>query len=149
MNDMSEMEFKEIMRDVSAFFGAPKDRQMEIMYDIFKAYPYNQMKRACRFLIEHHDNRYFPTPRDIHDALREVAEIQTPAPESMPQTPEEMESSRCEFCHNVGWWVEDRVQGEYKYSVAVYCSCARGQRLRQGHVAYQKRFHSGRADHDD
>ncbi len=147
-SDMSELEFRDIIKDVSSFFGAPRDRQMQIMYEIFRAYPYDQMKRACRFLIEHHDNRYFPTPRDIHDALREVAELHTPPP-AMYDSPEDEAAHKCCECAGHGMMIADRTQGEYKYSVAVYCSCAKGRRMRRGHQDYVRRFHSGKGGQDD
>lgn len=145
--DMSEMEFRDVVKDISSFFGAPKDRQLEILYDIFKPYPYDQMKRACRFLIEHHDSRYFPTPRDIHDALREVAELKTPAPD-VYDSPEEEYAATCQLCGGPGWSIEDRRTGEYEHHVAVYCSCDKGQRMKRGHAEYMKREHGAWANHD-
>lgn len=136
--DMSEAEFKDIIKDVASFFGAPRDRQAEILYDIFKPYPYEQMKKACRFLIEHHDSRYFPTPRDIHDALREVAELKAGAPPTY-ETPEEESAAKCHDCAGIGWSVEDRTKGDYCYHVAVYCHCAKGQRMKAAHTEYLKR----------
>lgn len=138
--DMSQLEFSEIVKDVSSFFGAPRDRQMEILYDVFKAYPYDLMKRACRFLIENHDHRFFPSPREIHDALREVAETKTPAAglEDSPDAGYE----RCHECGGVGMMVEYRSQGEYSYQVAVYCECPKGRRIKQGHRQYMIKNHT-------
>lgn len=140
-SDMSEMEFKDIVKDVASFFGNPRDRQMEILYDIFRAYPYDQMKRACRFLIEHHDGKFFPTPRDIHDALREVAELKTPVA-TIYDSPEEELAATCQDCGGIGWSIEDRWKGDYCWHVAVYCACAKGQKMRQGHADYMHREHS-------
>ena len=134
--DMSEMEFKDIVKDVSAFFGTPKERQLEILFEIFRAYPYEQMKAACRFLIEHHDSRYFPTPRDIHEALRECAELKVEVPR-MPD--EEEEYPRCHDCEGRGWSCEDRNHNGYCYSVAVYCACEKGRRMKAAHEAFLKR----------
>jgi len=142
-SDMSEIEFKDIVKDVSSFFGQPKDRQMEILYDIFKVYPYDQMKRACRFLIEHHDHRFFPSPREIHDALREVAELKTPPP-SLEDTPDSG-YDRCHTCNGTGMMVEYRSQGDYSYQVAVYCDCSKGQKMRSGHRAYMTKNHNAGA----
>jgi hypothetical protein len=137
---MSRLEFNDIVKDVASFFGSPKEQQMEILYDIFKVYPYDQMKRACRFLIEHHDHRFFPSPREIHDALREVAELKTP-PATLEDTPDSG-YDRCHTCSGAGMMVEDRTQGEYQYHVAVYCDCPKGQKMRQGHREYMKRNHN-------
>lgn len=142
---MSQLEFSDIIKDVSSFFGAPKDRQMEILYDIFKVYPYDQMKRACRFLIEHHDHRFFPSPREIHDALREVAELKTPPP-TLYDTPEASGYDRCHICNGTGMMVEDRTQGEYQYHVAVYCDCVKGRRTKAGHRAYIQKNHNRGGD---
>ena len=141
--DMSKLEFNDIVKDVSAFFGVPKDRQLEILYDIFRVYPYEQMKKACRFLIEHHDHRFFPSPREIHDALREVAELRTPPPE-LYDSPEHEAQFKCHDCGGAGMSVADASQGDYKYNVAVYCACPKGQKMRAGHIAYMRREHGAR-----
>lgn len=140
-NDMSRFDFNDVVKDISTFFGAPKDRQLDILYDIFRAYPYDQMKKACRYLIEYHDNRYFPTPRDIHDALREVAELRTTPPD-VYDSPEAEATHKCQECQGIGWSIEDRRTGDYEHHVAAYCSCEKGQRMRQGHVEYMRRNHN-------
>lgn len=138
--DMSRLEFNDIVKDVSAFFTKPSERQLEILYDIFKVYPYEQTKKACRFLIEHHDHRFFPSPREIHDALREVAELKTAAP-PFYDTPEEETAAKCHLCGGPGWSIAERTKGDYSWSVAMYCSCAKGQKMKRQHTEYLKREH--------
>ena len=137
--DMSRLEFNEILKDIGAFFGKPRDpRALDILYGIFKPYPYGQMQKACRWLIEHHDSRSFPSPRDIHDALREVADLK-PSAERPADTPEEAGEMLCDVCRGVGMMIEDRKTGEYQHAVAVYCDCGKGRRTRSAHEAYLKR----------
>lgn len=139
--DMSRFDFNDILKDVTAFFIPPKDtRALEILYDMLKVYPYAQVKQACRFLIEHHDGRFFPNPRDFKDALREVAELRG-EPRRIYATPEEYYADHCDICGGTGMWVEDRQEGEYKYSVAVYCSCERGRMMRRNKDEYMRRYH--------
>lgn len=139
--DMSRFEFNDIIKDVTAFFVPPKDtRALEILYDILKVYPYAQVKQACRFLIEHHDGKFFPNPRDFKDALREVAELRG-EPKKIYTTPEEYYAAHCDLCGGAGMRVEVLEEGNYSYNQAVYCSCDTGRRMSRNHAAYLRREH--------
>ncbi len=129
---IGRIQFDQAVGTIQKMFGFPGKEIMDLTYDELKWIDEWVFKDACRELARTYRYRRFPYPADFYDAVSVVEDRRR---ESAQASPEDIQAlSFCHVCSNSGFELQERATDDFMiHTVAVYCSCPRGQSVRMAH----------------
>lgn len=123
--------FDNLIKDLEGIFGKiaitqkERDDKMRYYFEAINDYDYGVLKRAVNYIISHRSKRFFPLPAEIKEAcdlyLQEMPFVSS----------NELNQELCDTCNSTGFMLENYEFSGMKYTMAVCCSCRKGQIMRQ------------------
>lgn len=127
-------EFEAQMERLGELFIPLGDDQKDVYFERFKGVEARVLKLAVDVLIDQHPYKRFPIPAEIWKAIEKVRQAEAAA--KAPRPP--VGTAVCGDCGNTGWKIKEIINAEYPkgHSVAAYCHCILGQRMKAGHAKH-------------
>ncbi len=135
---MDKAIFGKIIGELEAVSSPLTDHAREVYYSkLGGRYSVDQLRKATSALIGSWKYKRCPSIADLRKTLDKIEYLgRVNSTQGEPDYYEGM----CPRCDGAGWTPETRYD-DYPtgYTVAVYCQCGRGQKLKDGHAEYFRR----------
>lgn len=125
---------KQMARLAAVFHPIEKDAMSEY-YSKFKLFEPGEFTEAIDVIIEHHDSKIFPVPREILDVINDIRRNK---PYQLPEDSDPI--PQCGECHGTGFeaWINP-IDGRFKAKPCTRCDY--GRRIADGWRAYFRKIY--------